>query len=282
MTERTGSLENEVVRHVVTESVEYLQFKRLLAYPEIKHAYILKANDLNFRVGKGLHRIEAVKQNLKTVAEAIEIPYESIVRPDFDHTNHVDCVEMLTEGERPELKGERFPQTDGLVTEKSGITLLSTNADCNLLLCYDPVQKVIANVHAGWRGTFGKIAQNAIQKMKQTFGCDPSNILVCFCPSIRRCCFGVEEDVASLCREIFAATGRLEEILTKGEVKMGKQKYYVDTILINRILLEQEGVLPENIEDCGICSLCHSDLVHSRRAEGEFFGLGCALIEKNL
>lgn len=132
----------------------------------------------------------------------------------------------------------------------------------------------------GWRGTFHKIAQNAIQKMKEEYYCNPQDIICCFCPSIRQCHFEVDLDVAEQCRDIFADTGRMEEIMRKGKIKDGKQKYHIDTVLINQILLEKEGVLEENIVDSGICSVCHSEQIHSRRAEGENFGLGVALIER--
>ena len=37
--------------------------------------------------------------------------------------------------------------------------------------------------------------------------------------------------------------------------------------------------LEENIIDSGICSVCNNELVHSRRADGEKFDLGTAIIE---
>ena len=83
-----------------------------------------------------------------------------------------------------------------------------------------------------------------------------------------------------MCEEIFSYTKKMNEIIQKGEIKEGKQKYFIDTLLINKILLKEEGILEENIIDSGICSMCHSDKIHSRRAEGIDFGLGTALIER--
>lgn len=75
--------------------------------------------------------------------------------------------------------------------------------------------------------------------------------------------------------------GRLDEIIKIGEVKDGKQKFYIDTILINKILIQEAGVPAENIIDSEICSVCNSGKIHSRRAHGLNFGLGTALIQKN-
>lgn len=118
--------------------------------------------------------------------------------------------------------------------------------------------------------------------MKEVYGCLPKDILCFFCPSIRMCHFEVEDDVAKKCTELFESTGRMSEIMKIGEIRDGKQKYLIDTVLINKMLLQEEGILPENIVDCGICSICNSDKIHSRRAEGLDFGLGCSLIGKKI
>lgn len=239
---------------------------------------MLKTNEMNFRLRKNFRNIDMVKENLKKVSAELGFEYLSIVRPDYNHTNNVAEIQILDEEEKPSLSGKNFVEVDGLVTNEESITLFSTNADCNLILMYDPIKKVIANIHAGWRGTFGKIAKNAIIKMKEEYNCNTKDIICCFCPSIRRCHFEVDEDVAKKCEEIFGYFGNLNEIILKGEQKEGKQKYYIDTVLINKNLLKNEGILEENIVDSNICSVCSKHKIHSRRAEGEEFELGCALI----
>ena len=82
-----------------------------------------------------------------------------------------------------------------------------------------------------------------------------------------------------LCEEIFKFTGKLDEFIFKGEIKEGKQKYYIDTVKINKILFKDIGIKEENILDSEICSMCNSDKIHSARAEGESFTRAIALIE---
>ena len=261
--------------------MEYIQFKRLLQYPELKHAYILKCGDMDFRIGKDFANKGKVCINLQKVSSLVDIDYENIIRPDYNHTNNVEIIHEINDPERPSLEGKNFLNTDGLITSKNNIAIMSTNADCLLLLIYDPVKKVLANVHSGWRGTFGKIAEKTIDKMVKEFNCSPQDIICCLCPSIRKCHFEVDEDVANECKKIFEYTGRLDEIIEKGEVKEGKQKYNIDTVLLNKIMLTDKGIIIENIIDSGVCSVCNSKKIHSRRAEGINFGLGAALIEKN-
>ena len=57
-----------------------------------------------------------------------------------------------------------------------------------------------------------------------------------------------------------------------------KEKWNIDTVLINKIILEQKGLKLENIIDSGICSVCNSDLIHSYRVEKQGYGLSTAII----
>ena len=179
-----GCFESEKIKHIISSDFEYIQFKKLLEYSELNHAYILKTNEMNFRVGKDFRNIENVKINLKKVAEELKFSYDNIIRPDYDHTNNVMIISEYKETEKPSLYGKNFKETDGLITNLNEVPIMSTNADCNLIILYDPIKKVFANVHAGWRGTFGKIVQNAILKMQEEYGCDIKNIISCLCPSI--------------------------------------------------------------------------------------------------
>ncbi|MBO5143768.1 MAG: polyphenol oxidase family protein [Clostridia bacterium] len=274
------NFENENIKHMYQDGIEYIQFKKLLNFSEINHAYILKTNNMNFRMGKDFRNLEIVKTNLKKVSDVIGFDFNNIIRPDYEHTNNVEIISFKDETEIPSLSGKMFKDTDGLITDKNEIAIISTNADCNLILIYDPIKGIIGNIHAGWRGTFGKIASKAIRKMKEEYDCNPKDIICCFCPSIRKCHFEVEDDVESKCEEIFKYTGMLDKIISKGDIKNGKQKYYIDTILINKLMLKEEGILDESIIDSGICSVCNKEKVHSKRAEGDNFDLGCALIQK--
>ena len=114
--------------------------------------------------------------------------------------------------------------------------------------------------------------------MQNYYGCNPQDIIVCMTPSIRKCHFEVEEDVKLLCEEIFDFTGRTNEFIIKGDIKDGKQKYYIDTILINKILMKDVGIKNENIIDSGICSVCNKDKINSFRVEGKDFKLATSII----
>ena len=256
---------NKYIIHVKTPKIEYIQFKELLKHGII-NAYTLKKDGINFRSNS----IET-EYSYKTICDELKIKPEYITKGFQKHTSNVQEIERV-------MSLEELKDTDGLITNKKNIALSTTNADCNLIMLYDINRKVIANVHAGWRGTFKKIIENAVIKMINDYNCNPNDIIACFCPSIRQCHFEVEEDVKNECEEIFSYTGKLEEIIKLGRVEENKQKYNINTVLINKILMESLGIKKENIIDCNICSMCNSDYINSYRAQKESFKLSTAII----
>lgn len=271
-------ISNDKVIHVKKDNCEYLQFKKLLEYDGIiKHAYGLKpANYKTMGEGVTSESYENAINNYKMLCDSIGADYNKLIKGEQKHTNNVKCVEFLENSISCEEEG--YKNTDGLVTNKSGAVLATTNADCILLILFDPVEKVIANIHSGWRGTFQKIAINAVNSMVDNYGCNPKNIICCICPSIRKCHFEVEEEVKNMCSNIFEYTGQLDKIVDYIGNKDGKAKWKIDTVLINTIMLKDCGLLEENIIDCGICSVCNHEYVHSYRVEGKGYGLSSAII----
>ena len=246
--------------------IKYIQFKRLLKYG-INHCYTLKGDNLDFSKEQKLE-----KSSYSRLAKALEIDENNFVKPLQTHTSIVKCIDRVK-------LSEELQDIDGLITDKANITLTTKNADCILFLFYDPVKKVIANVHSGWKGTFQKITEKTVIKMMNCYQCKPKDIICCICPSIRKCHFEVDEDVKDLCAEIFRFTNKIDDFIEVGEIKQEKKKYMIDTVLINKILLENLGLKPSNIIDCGICSVCNKDIIHSARGEGEGFKRATAVIK---
>ena len=155
--------------------------------------------------------------------------------------------------------------------------LSTTNADCILLLFFDPVTKTIANVHSGWKGTLQRISVETVDKMIKEYGCNPDDIICCICPSIRKCHFEVDKDVKDLFENEFEDL-QISENQDIMEKQKDNEKWNIDTVLINKILLKKKGLKEESIIDSGLCSVCNKDLIHSFRAEGQGYGLATALI----
>ena len=279
-------LSNENVIHVEKEGIQYLQFRKLLKYSDIiTHGYSLGI-DKNFRTARAnkqkLPEQEAKKaiKDYENLGKCIDIKLNKMVKPNQAHTDKIQIVEKHILENEPDFNLEVYDKTDGLITNKKDIALATTNADCILLLFFDPVNKVIANVHSGWRGSIQRISVKTVQKMVNKFNCKPENIICCICPSIRKCHFEVENDVKEIFEKEFKDL-KIEQNNDIMEKQKDKEKWNIDTVLINKILLKQEGLKQENIIDSGICSVCNSDLIHSYRVERQGYGLATALIKIN-
>ena len=288
------NLSNENVIHIKKGNVEYLQFRRLLEYSDdIQHLYSLGLNR-NFRTLKNVGDISSTEYNqalrdYKDFTKEIGGNEKQVVKPIQRHTGNIEVINAKINKDRPDICNEKYDGIDGLITSKKEIILSTTNADCILMLFFDPVKKVIANVHSGWKGTIQRISVNTINKMQKEYNCDVKDIICCICPSIRKCHFEVEKDV----KDIFE--NEYEELLKNIEnnkyvnckrddiileTKKNK-KWNIDTVLINKIILQEIGIKEENIIDSGICSVCQSNIIHSYRKEKEGFGLNTAMIKLN-
>lgn len=263
-------LSNENIIHIKKNGLEYIQFRRLLEYSDIlTHCFTLKPLDFgdnsNYEYKKDI-----VENNYKLICNELNIDYKNIIRPYQTHTNIVKCVEKEAGIFLPE-----YTNVDGIITNKSNKVLSLTFADCTPIYLFDANKRVIGNIHSGWQGTVKKIIKNAIAKMVEHYGCKQKDIICAIGPTIRKCHFEVEDDVKEMFLNQF---NQMNDIITKGEIKQGKQKYYIDTVKINKNMLIEMGLKEENIIDSEICTLCNSDLIHSYRKEGKNAGRNTSLI----
>ena len=275
-------LTNENVIHIKNQGEEYLQFKKLLEYPQIIHAYSLGINK-NYRTStiekKSLekNKYEKAINDYKLLCEELGINYTNIVKSNQEHTDNIKSVNKKINKDEPDFNLEEYSKTDALITDKKGYILSTTNADCILMIFYDPVKNVIANVHSGWKGTVKRISIKTIEKMVKEYNSNVEDIICCICPSIRKCHFEVESDVKDIFVKEFSD---IEEIKSRNiiEEKIEKGKWYIDTVEINKVIMLKKGLKEENIIDSNICSVCESDLIHSYRVEKQGYGLNTLLI----
>jgi len=270
-------LSNKNIIHIKKDGIQYLQFRKLLEYSDIiNHAFGIGV-DRNYRTYKEKEEIyQKALNDYKDLCDEIGINYINCIKPCQKHTNKVKNVVKKINDNEPDFVMDEYEATDGVITNKSNLALSTTSADCILMLFFDPVEKVIANVHSGWRGTLQKISVETVKKMQKDYGCESKNIICCICPSIRKCHFEVRADVQEPYYNEFKNIKDIDNLIVKIP---NTDKWTIDTIEINKIILKQAGLKNENIIDSGICTVCNSDLIHSFRAEKEGYGLSTAVIE---
>ncbi|MFH0863637.1 MAG: peptidoglycan editing factor PgeF [Candidatus Gottesmanbacteria bacterium] len=145
---------------------------------------------------------------------------------------------------------------DGLLTSSTGIIIGVRTADCVPLLFYEPTQKIIGVVHAGWRGTLLRISQKMIKKIQDLKG-QADNLIVTIGPHIGMCCYNVEKDRANLFKKEFIKNNEI--------VTYFHNSYHLDLGLTNYFQLIESGVKKDNIETLDFCTHCYQNHFYSYR-----------------
>lgn len=169
------------------------------------------------------------------------------------------------------LELDNIPEkADSLVTDLKNIPIMVMGADCNLILIADIGKKVVATVHAGWKGTLHGIITEVILYMRERFGSKVRDMFVAFGPSIRKCCYKVDNSI-------------LEKFIDKfgyGSFFIKKNNdIFLDLISINYVQLKKLGLNEENISDCGVCTYCTHGFFSYRRNKVTGRQAGIAVIE---
>ncbi len=267
-------LDNDVV-------VPLLKFHNLDATGIVKHGFTTRAGgvsegifaSMNLSFTRGDDK-EAVKENYRRLAAALEVSYENFVFTDQTHTTNIRKVTAEDAGKG--LTRERdYKDIDGLITDVPGVVLSTFYADCVPLFFVDKVHHAIGLSHSGWRGTVAGMGCVTLEAMKREYGTKPEEVYCAIGPSICQDCYEVSEDVAEAFKAAFP--GHEKEIL----IEKGNQKYQLDLWKANEILLLEAGVKKEHLAVTNICTCCNFELLFSHRASnGKRGNLGAFLCLK--
>lgn len=201
-----------------------------------------------------------VKENYRRICQALGRNEESLV---FSDQVHDTVVEYVTEAQQAGKNLEKkLTGVDGLCTDREGITLATSYADCVPLFFADPVRHVIASSHSGWKGTVGQIGRKTIALMEKRFGCQPEHILALVGPSICQNCYEVSQDVMDQFAAVYSAE-ELSEIAMPGVVE---GKYQLDLWAACYHTIRKAGVPAEKIQVSRVCTCCQPRLLFSHRA----------------
>ena len=256
-------LENENVIHVKNKDIEYLQFKELLKYDDIiAHCFTLPPLDFgNNDTYQGEKRI--ILENYKKICKCLKIDCGNIVRPLQIHSHNIKEVNKIG------VFAEGYTGVDGLISTEPNQILSLTYADCIPLYFFDVNKKIIANIHSGWQGTLKRVGEIAARKLINEYNCNGKDIICVIGPSIRKCHFEVDEGIAREFRERFSDISDVNDIILKGNIVSGEQKYYIDTVELNKKMMIKAGLSNENIIDSEICTVCNSDMIYSYRGNNK-------------
>lgn len=220
-------------------------YSSLLSLPGVVHGYSTRA--------RGDAR---VRTNAEAIVRHLAGRTVPIVRAAQVHADVVEIVENATP--------DAVFGADGLATRTGNIMLEVRVADCVPMLYFDPVARVVAAVHAGWKGTVAHIATHAVARMHE-LGASPQNILVSIGPHIGACCYTVPEERA---RQFMTGFGDASPVVSQEH-----GVWHLDIGQANRADLLDAGVLPAHVDAPIVCTSCQSDVFYSyRKDRKETFG----------
>lgn len=169
-----------------------------------------------------------------------------LVMPQQTHTVNVGVV---TSPDR------QFPETDALVTTLAGVAVGVRTADCVPVLLHAPDIHAVAAIHAGWKGTVGRIVEKTIDTLR-SLGADPAKMHGAFGPSICGLCY----ETGSELRDAFADAGLGFAIVTSaapdpcGERHFGTVTIRIDLQAANLGIMLANGILRGNIVLSDTCT----------------------------
>jgi len=243
--------------------VVFFQFSCLQAFPELSHQVFSRRgggspppfDGLNVALSVG-DRPERVRDNRRLVAKTGDYRYMV-----YAHQVHGDDI-LVFRGAPADQTGP--PLTgDALITNIPGLALAVQVADCQAIFLYDPVRRVIANIHSGWRGSIANIAGKTVAVMESQFGCRGRDMTAAIAPSLGPCC-----------AEFIHYRDEIPEQFWKYKL----DENHFDFWEISRDQLAAAGLRPEHIQTGDMCTRCRPEYFYSYRGEARHTGRFAAVI----
>ena len=208
--------------------------------------------NLSFSVGDDP---QAVRENRRRVATALGTGLEDFVFARQVHGGQAAIVSAADRGRGTLDAGDAIGDADALVTGDPGTVLAILVGDCVPIVLYDPVARVLAAVHAGWRGTVAGVTRAALSAMAG-LGSRPANVLAGLGPAIAPDRYQVGDDVR---QGIIAGLGDDGASVLRPD---GTGRWLLDLWSANRMMLARAGVPEDQI---------HVTAVPTGPAGGEMF-----------
>jgi purine-nucleoside/S-methyl-5'-thioadenosine phosphorylase / adenosine deaminase len=160
------------------------------------------------------------------------------------------------------------PDADAIVSNDPTAAIAVRVADCVPILLAEESGRVVAAVHAGWRGTAKRAVIAAVMTLQSRYGVRPERLLAAVGPSIGPCCYEVSEET----RDAFRDAGHHPDILERWFEARDAGKFHLDLWRATRDQLEGAGISSSAIYIAELCTKTHADTFHSYRVDGEKAG----------
>ncbi len=261
-------------------NIEYFEAAAWRAYPFFTHAFCTRRGgvsegafaSLNMSLKEG-DTDENISKNWDIVAAAFGVSRRNFFQV---HQVHRDRILAMDDAESQTFDQQDMDY-DAIITNQPGLAICMKTADCVPVLMVDTEKRIVAAVHAGWRGSALNISGKVLRLLSERYGTRPQDVQAAIGPAIGACCYEVDATVYKAMEfhpardKIFTSQPGPE---TETGMGMGREmgKWKLNLALANRHQLQELGVPPENILEADICTSCASDRFYSHRKEGGITG----------
>ena len=241
-----------MVGFLATDGLRYYRSAKLAGLPEVVHGFFTRQggaslgayHSLNVSLAVGDQQA-AVTENLRRMQQALGLSALAGAAQ-----VHGGRAAVITSPDQARLAD--IPEVDILVTTVPGLGLLIKQADCQAVMFHDPVNRVVANVHCGWRGHVHNILGEAVRLLQSRFGTRPADLYAAIGPGLGPCC----AEFKNFRREFPPALWNYQVRPT-----------YFDLWVLSRDQLIAAGLLPARLDLAGLCTRCGADDFYSYRRD---------------
>ena len=204
-------------------------------------------------------KTETIAQNRQALCQLLQIDNRCLLMPHQVHLTEIATIDdhFLSLGD--EERQQRLEGVDAIMTDKAGVCVGVSTADCIPVLLYDGVHHAVCAIHAGWRGTVSRIVEKAVKAMMETYGSQPDDIQAQIGPGISLDSFEVGDEVY----DAFAQAG-----FDMAAISQKQAKWHINLPACNRLQLMAMGVKPDHISVSDICTYKTHDTFFSARRLG--------------
>ncbi|MDE3178311.1 MAG: peptidoglycan editing factor PgeF [Acidobacteriota bacterium] len=293
--------------HKRAHGLEWLAGPQLAALPWLVHGFSTRRGGFSRAPAAGLNlgHSEEPSQSILSNRRAF---FKALGAEQFalGSIHQIHSAEIFEVKKMPEMQflpaGYPAPDTgrhgrvcgDAMVAHDAGILLGIRTADCLPILLADPCLRVVAAIHAGWRGALKRITEKTVGEMRRIYGSDPRRLIAALGPSIRSCCYEVGDEVvdafagqfvrsANYFRKVSASVGAemkpaFLSVDPPGHARATGSGFSLDLAAVTLDQLLSAGVAASRIQTAGFCTSCRTDLFFSYRREGDRTGRMMAVI----
>lgn len=251
----------------------------ITAFSTTRHGGSSKGNYGEFNINPYCgDSLEDVSANRHALAETLGVEEENIVMPHQTHDTEIRMIAPDFFSLPGDIRKMVLEGVDAVMTKETGICIGVSTADCMPILLYDPENRAICAVHAGWRGTVAGIIMKAIMAMHTSYGTKPAALKAVIGPGISLEAFEVGDEVYAEFENAKFNMPLVSKRMPRIDNKTGNTlrtcdglpelRWHIDLAECNRQLMLSCGMAENAIQNCGICTYNNAEDYFSARRLG--------------